>query len=70
MLSFVGLMDQGLLLGQALKWLPTWLTPLWLMGVGLGIGAIVSAVVFGSLALLSFVPGIGNLADSPKRGIT
>ena len=70
MLSFVGFMDQGLLLGQALKWLPTWLTPLWLIGVGLGIGALVSAVVFGSLALLSLVPGIGTLADSPKRGIS
>jgi hypothetical protein len=70
MLSIAGLMDQGLLLGQALKWLPTWLTPLWLIGIGLGIGALVSAAVFGSLALLSFVPGIGNLADSPKRGIS
>ena len=70
MLSFVGLLDQGLVLGQVLKWLPTWLTPLWLIGVGLGIGALISAVVFGSLALLSFVPGIGKLADSPKRGIT
>ncbi len=70
MLSFVGLLDQGLVLGQALKWLPTWLTPLWLIGVGLGIGALVSAVGYGLLALLSYVPAIGNLADSPKRGIT
>jgi len=70
MLSFVGFMDQGLFLGQALKWLPTWLTPLWLIGVGLGIGALVSAAVFGLLAMLSFVPAIGTLADSPKRGIS
>ena len=70
MLSVFGFMDQGLLLGQALKWLPTWLTPLWLIGVGLGIGAIASAAVFGILALASFVPGIGTLADSSKRGIT
>ena len=60
MLSFVGFMDQGLFLGQALKWLPTWLTPLWLIGVGLGIGALVSAAVFGLLAMLSFVPAIGT----------
>jgi hypothetical protein len=70
MLSSLGMMEHGLLLGQALKWLPTWLTPLWIIGVGLGIGAIASTVIFGLLSLLSFVPGIGTLADSPKRGIS
>ena len=68
MLSSLAMMEQGLLLGQALKWLPTWLTPLWIIGVGLGIGAIASVAVFGLLSLLSWVPGIGTLADSSKRG--
>jgi len=70
MLSSLGMMEQGLVLGQALKWLPTWLTPLWIIGVGLGIGAIASVAVFGLLSLFSRVPGIGTLADSPKRGVS
>ncbi len=57
------------LLGQT-SWVPTWLTPLWLIAVGLGLGAIGAIVVYGALALLSFIPGLGTLADSPGRGIT
>ncbi len=64
------LMEPALIVGQALKWLPAWLTPLWVIAVGLVIGAIVSAVVYGVLALLSFIPGLGTLADSPRRGVT
>ena len=57
------------LLGQT-SWVPTWLTPLWLIAVGLGLGAIGAIVVYGALALLSCIPGLGTLADSPGRGIT
>ena len=63
------MMEPALIVGQALKWLPAWLTPLWVIALGLMLGAIVSAAVYGVLALLSFVPGLGTLADSPRRGV-
>ena len=64
------MLEPGLILGQALKWLPAWLTPLWLIAVGLAFGAIAAIVVYGVLAVLSFIPGLGDLADSPRRGVT
>lgn len=56
------------LLAQS-NWVPTWLTPLWLISVGLGLGAIAVVAVYGILAVLSFVPGLGTFADSPRRGV-
>jgi len=67
--SFDGLASSSLVLGQAGKWLPTWLTPLWVIAVGLALGAIVAAGFYLILAVLSLVPAVGKLADSPKRGI-
>ena len=69
-LEMDGLMDSALVIGQAAKWLPTWLTPLWVIAVGLVLGALVCAAVFGVLAALSFIPALGRLADSPKRGVS
>lgn len=60
----------GLIVGQIMKWLPSWLTPIWVISVGLGLGAILTILVYGALAILSLIPGIGNLPDSPKRGVT
>ncbi len=60
----------GLVVGQMMKWAPTWLTPIWILSVGLGLGALVSAGVYLLLAILSFLPGIGNLPDNPNRGVT
>ncbi len=65
-----GLLDSTLVLGQAMKWLPSWLTPIWVIAVGLAFGAIVSLVFYSLLSVVSFVPAIGKLADSPRRGIT
>ncbi len=59
----------GLIVGQVMKWLPSWLTPIWVIAVGLALGALVSLGVYALLAVLSFIPGIGNLPDSPKRGV-
>ena len=59
----------GLIVAQALKWLPTWLTPLWLIGVALGLGLIALIAVYGVLAILSFIPGLGTLPDNPRRGV-
>ena len=61
--------DPGLIVAQASSWLPIWLTPIWLITVGLALGAIASMVVFGVLAILSFIPGLGTLPDSPRRGV-
>jgi len=60
----------GLVLAQASNWLPVWLTPIWLITLGLAIGAVCSIAVYLSLALLSFIPGLGTLADVPRRGVT
>ncbi len=63
------LFEPGLIVGQAMQWLPTWLTPIWVIAVGLGLGAIAAAVYFGALMLLSIIPGVGSIADSPRRGV-
>lgn len=65
-----GLLDTFLVIGQVGKWLPVFVTPLWVISIGLLIGAVACLAVFGGLSLLSFIPGLGTLADSPKRGVT
>ncbi len=67
--AWIQLGDSSLVLGQVMQWLPAWVTPIWLIAVGLALGAIGAIAVYGVLALLSFVPGLGTLADSPRRGI-
>lgn len=64
------LIQPGLIVGQVMKWLPSWLTPLWVIAIGLSLGALVSLAVYGVLAILSYIPAIGNLPDDPKRGVT
>ena len=56
-----GMIHPGMIVGQVLKWLPVWLTPIWVIAVGLGIGALACIAVYGVLALLSFLPGIGKV---------
>ncbi len=73
-LATVSLIDSmpihpGMIVGQVMKWLPVWLTPIWLIAMGLGIGALLSLAVYSILALLSYIPAIGNLPDSPRRGV-
>ena len=63
------MVEPALIVGQMAKWLPVWLTPLWVIGAGIMLGAVVTAVVFGLLAGLSLVPGLGSLPDNPKKGI-
>lgn len=57
------------LVGQ-MTWLPSFLTPIWVIAVGLLIGLAAAVVVYGALALLSFIPPLGRLADSPNRGVS
>jgi len=65
MLAF--LLGPGFLLGQTTSWLASWLTPIWVLAIGLLLGVALLAVVLGLLAALSFTP-IGRLADSPRVG--
>lgn len=60
----------GLVIGQVAKWLPVWMTPVWVIAAGLIVGAAACFVVYGALAVLSLIPGMGTLPDSPRRGIT
>lgn len=68
--DFAGV-ESGLLpLAQVGEWLPVFVTPIWVLSMGLLLGALVTAVIHGILSALSFIPGLGNLADDPKRGVT
>ena len=64
-----GFMQHGLIVGQAMQWIPTWLTPIWVIAVGLALGALAALIFYGALILLSYVPFLGSLADSPRRGV-
>ena len=59
-----------MVLAQMGKWLPVFSTPLWVLSIGLVLGAVAVIVIYGILSLLSFIPGLGTIADSPKRGVT
>ncbi len=59
----------ALVVAQVAKWFPTWVTPIWVIGAGLVLGALVCVAVYGVLAILSLIPGLGTLPDSPGRGI-
>ncbi len=63
-------LDSVLIFGAMGEWLPAFSTPIWLLSIGLLLGAIAVAVVFGVLSLLSYVPALGTIADSPNRGVT
>ena len=60
----------ALIVGQISKWMPSFITPIWVIAAGVLLGAIVCLAVYGVLAILSFFPGLGTLADDPKRGVT
>ncbi len=55
-------------IGQATSWLPVWLTPLWVLAIGIVLGAIALAVAFAVFAVLSLTP-LGKIADSPRGGL-
>jgi len=61
-------LGSGALLGQVLSWLPIWLTPIWVLSLGLVLGAIVLAIVLAVFAGLSLTP-LGKIADSSKAGV-
>ena len=64
------MVSPSIIVGQVSQWMPTWLTPIWVLSVGLLLGTVLAGVVYGLLAILSFLPGLGTLADDSKRGIT
>nr|WP_146392024.1 ABC transporter permease [Allorhodopirellula solitaria] len=63
-------LDSLLIVGAIGEWLPAFATPLWVLSIGLVLGAVAVAVVYGILSILSYVPGLGTIADSPNRGVT
>lgn len=63
-------LDSLLILGALGEWMPAYATPIWVLSIGLLLGAIAVVVVFGVLSLISYVPGLGTIADSPNRGVT
>ena len=65
-LDLASSLQPALIVAQVSKWLPTWVTPIWVISAGLILGAIACIAVYGVLALLSFVPGLGTLPDSTK----
>ncbi|MEM9366545.1 MAG: ABC transporter permease [Planctomycetota bacterium] len=54
---------------QVGNWLPAFATPLWILSVGLVLGALLTGAVYGLLSILSFIPVLGKLADDPRRGL-
>lgn len=64
------LVDMGLppLLAQAGPWLPTWVTPVWILAAGLAAGLILAALILGVYIGLSKIPFLGNLAEDRRRG--
>lgn len=65
---FLSALASGAFLGQMANWLPVWLTPIWVLSVGLVLGAVSLVVVLGVFALLSFTP-LGKIADSARSGV-
>ncbi len=55
-------------LGDVMEWLPVFITPIWILSLGLVIGAVATAIYFGVLAALSLIPGVGSLCDDSRRG--
>lgn len=49
---------------ELIQWLPVWITPFWVIAVGLTAGLLLVAAVYALLAALSYVPAIGTLADN------
>ncbi|MEM1226448.1 MAG: ABC transporter permease [Planctomycetota bacterium] len=64
------LMESMMPIAQVGKWLPVFVTPIWVLSIGLIVGGVAVALVYGLLSLLSLLPGVGTLADEPRRGIT
>src|SRR6056297_1379613 len=54
----------GMVPMDLMQWLHVWITPFWVIAVGLTAGLLLIAAVYGVLAALSLVPAIGSLADN------
>lgn len=67
-LDFSSLTPGPMLLGQISDWLPIWVTPIYAISLGLLVGVVAAAIFYAALVLLSFIPPLGKLADSPTAG--
>lgn len=64
-----GLFTPTGLIAQGSNWWPAFLTPIWILAIGISIGAIVAAMLLGGLALLSWIPPLGRLADNRRAAV-
>src|SRR6056297_238555 len=48
---------------ELMSWLPTWITPVWVIAIGLVAGLLVTLASYAVLVALSFIPPLGHLAD-------
>jgi len=64
-----GVLGHSALIGQISSWMPVWLTPIWVLSLGIVLGAVATAIFLAIFAVLSFTP-LGKIADSPKSGLT
>lgn len=58
-------MSMMAIVGAIAPWINNWLTPIWLLGVGALAGLLLLFLLWSLLAVLSRIPGLGNLADLP-----
>ncbi len=68
----VGLLDSGLIVGQAMQWLPTWLTPIWVIAVGLALGALAALIYLRRIDSSVVHPrfgDVGRFASSRSGGV-
>jgi ABC-type transport system involved in multi-copper enzyme maturation permease subunit len=59
-------MNHICLLGVVDVWVSTWLTPIWILGVGAAAGLVLLLIAWGVAAALSQFPVIGTLQQTPE----
>jgi len=60
------MMPAYLLLGAMPTWASNWLTPLWLLSLGVLLGLVLLLLLWGVCFILSRIPGLGTLAENPS----
>ncbi|QDV14465.1 ABC-2 family transporter protein [Rosistilla oblonga] len=52
---------------QQVSWLSSWLTPIWILAIGMLLGLVATAAIYLVLAALSRIPALGNLAEDTRK---
>lgn len=59
-------MNDMMILGAVAPWVTWWLTPIWVLSVGVTVGLLACLLVWGVLAGLSRIPAVANLGTNPQ----